>query len=180
MNKERHQKLAKALDSIRTTLIHHYQPEKIILFGSMADDNISEWSDLDLAVIKDTAKPFYQRLREVALLCLPLVSVDFLVYTPAEFSQMIADKNPFIVEEIVNKGKVIYERESTKTCQTNTSFCNTQTAHVSENSFTSAEGPDTTPAVRDAPPPLPKNLAAAQDQKYPPHSPATDASLVLG
>lgn len=115
MNKERHQKLAKALDSIRTTLIHHYQPEKIILFGSMADNNISEWSDLDLAVIKDTAKPFYQRLREVALLCLPLVSVDFLVYTPDEFAQMIADKNPFIVEEIVNKGKVIYARESTKT-----------------------------------------------------------------
>lgn len=164
MNKERYQKLAKALDSIRTTLIHHYQPEKIILFGSMADDNISEWSDLDLAVIKDTAKPFYQRLREVALLCLPLVSVDFLVYTPAEFSQMIADKNPFIVEEIVNKGKVIYARESTKACQTNTSFCNTQTANVSEKSFILAERLHTTPATLDAPSRLPKNLAAAQDQ----------------
>ena len=164
MNKELHQKLAKALDSIRTTLIHHYQPEKIILFGSMADDNISEWSDLDLAVIKNTAKPFYQRLREVALLCLPLVSVDFLVYTPAEFLQMIADKNPFIVEEIVNKGKVIYARESTKACQTNTSFCNAQLTNVSEKSFILAERPRTTPATRDAPPPFPKNLAAAQDQ----------------
>ena len=60
-------------------------------------------------IVKDTAKPFPQRLREVALLCRPLVGVDFLVYTPRESNQMIADNNPFIIEEVLRKGKVVYE-----------------------------------------------------------------------
>jgi hypothetical protein len=45
----------------------------------------------------------------VALLCRPPVGVDFLVYTPREFAQMIADKNPFIIEEVLRKGKIVYE-----------------------------------------------------------------------
>ena len=32
------------------------------------------------------------------------------MYTPAEFDQMIAEGNPFIVDEVLGKGKVIYER----------------------------------------------------------------------
>ena len=44
------------------------------------------------------------------LLCRAPVGVDYLVYTPKEFSQLIRDKNPFIVEEVVHKGQVLYER----------------------------------------------------------------------
>jgi uncharacterized protein len=110
MNKERHTQLLKALDTILDKLINEYQSEKIILFGSLVSDNVNEWSDIDLAIIKETAKPFIDRSIEAALLCLVPVGVDYLVYTPREFSQMINDKNPFIVEEIVNKGKVLYER----------------------------------------------------------------------
>ena len=39
------------------------------------------------------------------------MGVDFLVYTPSEFAQMIADRNPFILEEVLRKGKVLYERQ---------------------------------------------------------------------
>jgi len=87
-----------------------YNPEKVILFGSLADGDVGEWSDLDLVIVKETSKTFLQRLREVALLCRPTVGVDFLVYTPQEFADMIADGNPFIIEEVVRKGKVLYER----------------------------------------------------------------------
>ncbi len=38
------------------------------------------------------------------------VGVDYLVYTPTEFSQLIRDNNPFVIEEIVHNGKVLYER----------------------------------------------------------------------
>lgn len=114
MTMKRSEKLAKALDHILTTLITHYQPQKVILFGSMAASDISEWSDIDLVVIKETSLPFVHRLKEVALLCSAPVGVDFLVYTPDEFQKMIVDKNPFILEEIVNKGQILYEQQSAR------------------------------------------------------------------
>lgn len=105
-------KLAEALENILEVLAAEYDPEKVILFGSVANAEVGEWSDLDLVIVKDTEKPFLQRLREVALLCRAPVGVDFLVYTPNELAVMIADRNPFILEEVLGKGKVLYERQS--------------------------------------------------------------------
>ena len=110
MHAERHAQLTKALSQILAALQKEYKPEKVILFGSMATGSVGEWSDIDLAIIKQTAKPFMERLEEVTLLCLVPVGVDCLVYTPDEFSQMIAENNPFIKHEIVDKGKIVYER----------------------------------------------------------------------
>jgi len=107
--------LAKALDHILQILATEYGAEKVILFGSMANAKVSEWSDLDLVIVKDTDKPFLQRLREVALLCRAPVGVDYLVYTPRELDQMVADRNPFILEEVIRKGKVLYERQPAST-----------------------------------------------------------------
>lgn len=93
-------------------LIAQYQPEKIILFGSLATGDWQAWSDVDLAIIKNTDETFLQRSKQVALMCRPSVGVDFLVYTPAEFQQMIAEKNPFVLTEILEKGKVLYDRHA--------------------------------------------------------------------
>jgi uncharacterized protein len=111
MNTRRHVELTTALDQIIKTLIHDYHPEKIILFGSLAHGNIGEWSDIDLAIIKDTPLPFIKRLEEVALLCLAPVSIDYLVYTPAEFARMVAEQNYYITHEILDKGIVLYEQQ---------------------------------------------------------------------
>jgi predicted nucleotidyltransferase len=111
MNTQRQLALSNALDAILDVLISQYQPGKVILFGSLANDSVGDWSDIDLLIVKDTPLPFYQRLREVALLCPAWVGVDFLVYTPNELNQMIAEHNPFVVEEIIGKGRVIYERQ---------------------------------------------------------------------
>ncbi|RPJ59511.1 MAG: nucleotidyltransferase domain-containing protein [Dehalococcoidia bacterium] len=113
--RQRQAQLKEALEGILQILVASYQPEKVILFGSFAQAKVTEWSDLDLVIIKNTSKPFLERLKEVALLCRPSVGVDFLVYTPAEFAQMLADNNPFIREEIVSKGKILYERQPAKT-----------------------------------------------------------------
>ena len=111
MDAERYKKLAAALEHIMHVLTTQYQPEKVILFGSMAGGTVGEWSDIDLVIIKETPLPFLQRLKEVALLCLAPVGVDYLVYTPEEFEQMMAENNPFIVKEIIGKGKILYERQ---------------------------------------------------------------------
>ena len=102
--------LKNALDQILRVLAEKYQPQKVILFGSMATGEIREWSDIDLVIIKETPKRFLARLKEVALLCQSPVGVDYLVYTPREFEQLVAENNPFIQIEIIQKGKVIYER----------------------------------------------------------------------
>jgi predicted nucleotidyltransferase len=111
MHTERYETLNKTLEQILTTLITKYQPEKVILFGSMATGNVGEWSDLDLVIIKNTSLPFMKRLKEVALLCMAPVSVDYLVYTHEEFDEMVEQNNHFILNEIVSRGKVVYERQ---------------------------------------------------------------------
>ncbi len=112
MNHVRQQKLNRSLKQIVSALVKQYEPEKIILFGSLAQGKTGEWSDLDLVIIKDTPLPFTQRSKEVALLCPVWVGVDYLVYTPDEFAEMIAEQNPFILNEVLQKGKILYERQS--------------------------------------------------------------------
>lgn len=109
MNETRQKKLTVILRQIVQTLRGQYRPERIILFGSMTHGPVDEWSDIDLLIIKDTSLPFLQRLKEVALLCRAPVSVDYLVYTPHEFAQMVNDQNPFILD-VLRTGKVIYEQ----------------------------------------------------------------------
>lgn len=92
-------------------LIAHEQPERIILFGSYPAGRINEWSDPDLVVVKNTAAPFLDRIRQVLLLLQPQVGVDMLVYTPQEYEQLTRER-AFVREEIAAKGKVIYERRA--------------------------------------------------------------------
>jgi predicted nucleotidyltransferase len=90
-------------------LIAHEQPDKIILFGSYCTDQVGEWSDLDLVIVKETQAAFLDRTRRVLELLKPQVGVDVLVYTPQEFEQLSRER-AFVRQEIVAKGKVIYER----------------------------------------------------------------------
>jgi len=101
--------LQKELNRITDIIINKYEPEKIILFGSLSSGNIHEWSDIDLAIIKETKKRFIERLHEVSLLTLPRLGVNFIVYTPEEFQDMIAKRQYFVVDEIMKKGKIVYE-----------------------------------------------------------------------
>ncbi|MDI3477596.1 MAG: uncharacterized protein PWQ59_1121 [Thermoanaerobacterium sp.] len=91
---------------IVSVLIEKYDPLKIILFGSLATGNINDFSDIDLIVIKNSKKPFFERLEEVILLTMPKVGADILVYTPEEFKS--TQDRLFIKEEVIKKGRVIY------------------------------------------------------------------------
>lgn len=86
-------------------------PEKVIVFGSVATGDVKEWSDIDLVVVAETALPFLKRIRQLRQLLQPKVSVDILYYTPDEFAQMCRERL-FFQEEILGKGKVLYERSN--------------------------------------------------------------------
>jgi predicted nucleotidyltransferase len=103
-------RLEQELHRMTEILIREYAPEKLILFGSVAQGEIHEWSDLDLVVVKKTDKPWLERTEEVLRLVRPKVGLDVLVYTPEEMDSLVDERRVFALDEIIYKGAVIYER----------------------------------------------------------------------
>lgn len=101
--------LEEELQRYLVLLRQEYQPLKVFLFGSVASGETGEWSDLDLVIVKETDKRFLDRTKEVMRLLRPRVGVDILVYTPEEFEEL-SRKRSFFQDEIIGKGKVLYER----------------------------------------------------------------------
>lgn len=102
-------RLQEELDRIVPILREKYQPERIILFGSLAIGIVRPWSDLDLAIIKRTDKRFLDRLLDVVNLIGAGLATDVVVYTPEEFAGMVKD-NYFVRDEIIGKGKILYDK----------------------------------------------------------------------
>jgi predicted nucleotidyltransferase len=102
--------LKKELERIVEKLKSDYNPEKIILFGSLSQGKVKEASDIDLAIIKETDKRPLDRSLEVARITQPILGVNFLVYTPREFQREQEANNFFVVDEILKRGRVLYER----------------------------------------------------------------------
>lgn len=108
-DENRHKSLQQELDRVVSQLRHAYNPEKIIIFGSFAQGKTQQWSDLDIAIIMHTKKRFIDRLMSVAHLIHPRLGTDIVVYTPEEFQVMERD-NYFVRDEIVGRGKVVYDK----------------------------------------------------------------------
>ncbi len=91
-------------------LLQRYEPERIILFGSRARGDADEYSDYDVIVIKQTRRPFLERLRDMVPY---LVEFDrpaeILVYTPDEFERMRETGLGWLVRR---EGVTVYERSS--------------------------------------------------------------------
>ena len=86
-----------------------YQPERVLLFGSLATGDVGAWSDIDLVIIKKTTQRFLERTAHVMRLLRPKVGVDILVYTPEEFEKLCRERT-FFHTEILEKGRVLYAR----------------------------------------------------------------------
>lgn len=99
------------LNRITKIIIEKCNPEKIILFGSMANGTAKKWSDIDLVVIMNTELKFADRALYLMRITHPRVGVDFLVYTPEEEQLFIKHGDLFYKEEVINKGAVLYDRK---------------------------------------------------------------------
>lgn len=110
MNKE----IKQILSEIVKKLKNDYKPIKIILFGSYAYGNPTRNSDIDLLILKDTDKKRADRFVWVKrIIYNPAleISVSPLVYTPDELNERLRIGDDF-VKEIIQKGVVLYERQS--------------------------------------------------------------------
>lgn len=107
---DRKTQLEQELKRTKEIIVREYQPQRIILFGSLAQGKVHEWSDIDLAIVKETPRRFIDRIGDVLLLIRPKVSVNVIVYTPQEVEQMERNDHYFWIDEITHKGKVLYDR----------------------------------------------------------------------
>ena len=98
----------KEVESITTQIVEKYNPEKIILFGSIVRGEIGPDSDVDILIIKrDTPLYGADRIRQLSRLIERNIPIDFLVYRPEEFEKRIEMGDPFL-RAIVKEGKVLY------------------------------------------------------------------------
>jgi len=106
---ERKKKLKNALESIKHQLIN-LGAKKIILFGSLNEDEIDIYSDLDLFVIMPSNKTGKEWLDFIYENFERDIASDIIVYNEKEFKDNVG-VNSFI-NEIVNTGTLIYEAKS--------------------------------------------------------------------
>jgi len=99
----------KEIRNILEQLIHLYRPEKVILFGSLAEGKINQGTDIDLFIIKrDVPELGVDRIRQLDTLIKYRVATDFIVYKPEELEQRLQLGDPF-VKSILQEGKVLYD-----------------------------------------------------------------------
>ena len=100
------------MEEIKRRIVENFKPEKIILFGSYADGNPTENSDLDLLIVKDSNIPRYKRGREVRKYLRGLkIAIDLIVYTKEEIQRWSDVKTSFITT-VMKKGKVLYGQQN--------------------------------------------------------------------
>ena len=99
------------IDEIANKIARNYNPDKIILFGSYANGEPNDSSDIDLLIIKKSSKPRYKRGNEVwKHLYGAMVPIDLIVYTPEEINKEKDNKYSFIYT-VLKSGQILYERK---------------------------------------------------------------------
>ena len=98
----------KEVGNIVSQLVTLYKPEKIFLFGSLAEGRVKQGTDIDLFIIKkDVPELGVDRIRQLDALIKYGLATDFIVYRPDEVEQRLKLGDPFI-RNILEKGKVLY------------------------------------------------------------------------
>ena len=82
--------------------------KKAFLFGSYATGKETKRSDLDLMIIMNTSKRFFERYDQFDEIYNTFkgYAIDLLIYTPEELEKISHRK---FIKDILYKGKIIYE-----------------------------------------------------------------------
>ena len=97
------------VENIVGQLLRVYRPQKVILFGSLAQGTIRQGTDIDLFIVKaEVPRLGVDRIRELDALVTYRFATDFIVYTPQEVQQRLAAGDPF-VKSVLEQGRVLYD-----------------------------------------------------------------------
>lgn len=98
------------IDDVVRRIVEAVNPEKVILFGSVARGEIRPESDIDLLVVMETPERRHRRAIPISRLFRPrLIPMDIIVYTPEEAARRGREKVSFY-SHVLRTGKVLYER----------------------------------------------------------------------
>ncbi len=97
--------LKSELARIRSLLADRPDVVALWAFGSVASDQVDEWSDLDLVVVAHCEEGFVDRTVRLGRWLELRVGTDLLVYTPEEVARLL--DRPFFREEILRKGVTV-------------------------------------------------------------------------
>lgn len=101
-----------AAREVTRKIVDFCQPERVVLFGSLARGESNKHSDLDLLVIWDAEPSLNAIQRRIALrkaIGPTMIPMDILALTPAEYRLALSDPRSF-TSQIVSEGRVLYER----------------------------------------------------------------------
>lgn len=82
--------------------------KKVYLFGSLSKGTQTKRSDIDLMIIAETDKRFFERYDDYESIqrILSDRSVDMLIYTPKELTEIA---HRVFIKRILEEGEVLYE-----------------------------------------------------------------------
>ena len=74
------------------------------VFGSVAAGTADEHSDVDVILVRETDRPFFDRVLEIMELRMEFGAADLLIYTPGELAEMLAEEGRYFVKQAVRTG----------------------------------------------------------------------------
>ncbi len=100
-----------AIDDVVSQIVEKFKPLKIVLFGSYAYGKPTPVSDVDLLIVMDSSL----KERELSVSIRRAIEyhfgLDLIVKTPLSLSKRI-DLGDFFLKEILQRGRVLYERNT--------------------------------------------------------------------
>jgi len=100
------------LREVRDRIVQSFSPMRIVLFGSYASGIPDQDSDLDLLVVMESNEsPIKRAVRVSKIFRDRKLPMDIIVRTPREIKSRL-DIGDFFIKEILEKGKILYERNS--------------------------------------------------------------------
>lgn len=97
-------------------IVEKFHPERIILFGSYADGQPTEDSDVDLLVILPFEEMPVQKAIAIRQQVRAPFPLDLMARTPEQIQQRL-DMSDFFIQDIMQNGRVLYEANYAVECR---------------------------------------------------------------
>ena len=97
-----------SIQEIVRQIVDQFQPQKVILFGSYADETSTEDSDVDLLIVMESDKQSLHAAAQIAAAVDHPFPLDILVFKPADWEASLKREGVFATG-VMKTGRVLYE-----------------------------------------------------------------------
>ena len=97
------------IEKLAQFIAEKFNPKKVILFGTYAYGEATSESDVDLRIIVNSNKSTWELSVEISSALDHIFPLDIVVKSEQEIEDRLASGD-FFIEDIIEKGKVLYER----------------------------------------------------------------------